>query len=96
MNRPIELDDKPINVNGKFVKEVYDNVFSDNRNITILILALLLLLTFSRIDFVQSIAMFLLNIVSWLYQIISNVLFSFISFNIDSLSRTPIEEYRTS
>ena len=79
MNRPIELDDKPINVNGKFVKEVYDNVFSDNRNITILILALLLLLTFSRIEFVQWIATFLLNLISFLYRFISDVLYTLIN-----------------
>ena len=77
MNQPVELNESP-RKNNDFFKSIYRDIFSDNRNVTILILVLLLLLTFSGIQFVQNIAMFLLHMFLFIYRLLSDVLYTLI------------------
>lgn len=58
------------------LREIYNDIFSDNRNITILVLIFLLILVFSRIPLVDSLAQTLYNILVNLYHFAENLVYS--------------------
>jgi hypothetical protein len=57
-------------------RAMYNDLFSDNRNITIIVLVMLVLLAFSRINFIDSLAIFFYRILLNLYNFISGLIFS--------------------
>lgn len=74
MNRPVELDSSLTKNDIPFVDSA-KGLFSDNRNVLIAVLCILLLLSFSRIDLIQNMAMILFNIVTILYNILADLVY---------------------
>jgi hypothetical protein len=58
------------------IREMYNDIFSDNRNITIFVLMILLILVFSRIPLVETLSQFLYTVISNLYQFAENLVYS--------------------
>lgn len=77
---PVEVENKNI-LNfkqGTLFRGMYNDIFSDNRNIVIFVLLLLLLMGFSRINFVDSVGGFFYDVLLNLYNFISDFIYSLI------------------
>jgi hypothetical protein len=82
-------------------REMYNDIFSDNRNVVIFVLMLLLLMAFSRINFVDSMGVFLYDVLLNLYYFLSDFTYSLIysigdilngtSTTISTVSKTTID-----
>lgn len=68
--------DNPESNKPTLIKEMYNDFFSDNRNITIIVLILLLILVFSRIPLVDTMGQVLYNIIYNLYNFIMDLIYS--------------------
>lgn len=68
--------DVPQSNKPTLIKEMYNDFFSDNRNLTIMVLIILLLLIFSRIPLVETMSQVLYNIIYNLYNFIMDLIYS--------------------